>query len=42
MELGNKWVMVGTYTRRELTDLIEVRIELTQFDKHPQINRMNS
>ena len=35
LESGNKWIIVGTYTRRELTDLIEGRIELTKFDKHP-------
>ena len=26
--------------RRELMDLVEGKIELTQFDKNPQINRM--
>ena len=26
-------------TRKELTDPVEGRIELVQFDKHPRINR---
>ena len=36
LESGN-----GTYTRRELIDLIDGKIELTQFDKNPQINKMD-
>ena len=34
--------MAGTYTRRELIHLIEGKIELTQFDKKPQINKLNN
>ena len=41
LELGNKQVMAATYARRELIDLIEGKNELTQFDKHPQINKTN-
>ena len=39
LELGNKQTMAGTYMRREFIDLIEGRIELTRFNKHPRINR---
>ena len=35
LKLGNMWITAGTYTRSELTDLIEGRIEFTQFDKKP-------
>ena len=35
LELGNKQVIAGTYAKKELTDLVEGRIELTKFDKHP-------
>ena len=42
LESVNKWVIVGTYTRRELINLIEGEMELTQFDKHPRINRTNN
>ena len=31
----------GTYTRRELIELVEGKIELTQFDNNPGINRTN-
>ena len=41
LELGDKQVAAGTYMIKELTDLIEGRIELTESDKHPRINRMN-
>ena len=42
LELGNtKRVTDGTYTRRELIDLVERKVEITQFDKDPQIKRMN-
>ena len=37
LESRNKKVMAGTYTRRELISLIKGKIELTQFDKNPQI-----
>ena len=40
-KLRNKQVMAGTYTGREMIDLVEGKIELTQFDKSPRINRMN-
>ena len=42
MESGNKQITAGTYTRRELIDLVEGKIELNRFDKNPQINRMNN
>ena len=32
----------GTYTRRELIDLVEGKIELTQFNMNPRINRKNN
>ena len=41
LELGNKQMTAETYTRRELIVIVEGRIELTQFDKHPPINRTN-
>ena len=41
LESGNMQIMARTYMRRELTDLVERRIQLTLFDKHPRINRMN-
>ena len=41
LESGNKQVTAGTYTRRELIDLIERKIKLTQLDKNPRINRTN-
>ena len=36
-ELGlrNKPIKAGAYMRRELIDLVEEKIELTQFDKNP-------
>ena len=40
-ELWSKLVVAGTYMRRELINLIEGKIELTEFDKNPQIKRMN-
>ena len=39
--LGNKQIVAGTYTRTELIDLVEGKIELIQFDKDPRIERMN-
>ena len=33
LELSNRWIKAGTYTRRELIDLIEGKIKLTRFDK---------
>ena len=39
--LRNKPIKAGTYTRQELIDLVEGKIELTQFDKNPRINRKN-
>ena len=33
--------MAGPYTRRELIDLVEEKIELAQFDKDPRINKTN-
>ena len=33
--------MPETYTRQELVDLVEGRIELTYFDNSPRIKRMN-
>ena len=39
--LRNKQVAAGTYARRELIDLVEGTIELTQFDQDPRIKRMN-
>ena len=41
LESGNKQIMAGTYMGRELTDLIEERIKLTQFDKQPRVKRTN-
>ena len=41
MGLRSKSIAAGTYKRRKLTDLVEGRIELIQFDKSPQIKRMN-
>ena len=42
LELGNKQgIMAGTYTRRELIDFIEWKVELTQFDEKPRINKTN-
>ena len=42
LELGNKWVTAGTYVKREYTNHVEGRIELTtEFDKHAQINTTN-
>ena len=38
----NKKIEVGTYTRRELINLVEGKIELTQFDKDSRIKRMNN
>ena len=40
LELGNKPITAGTYTRRKLTNLIEGKIKLTQFDKEPRINKI--
>ena len=37
----SKWMEAGIYTRQELIDLVEGKIELTQFHKEPQIKRMN-
>ena len=36
LELGNKRITSGIYTRRELTDLIEWKVELTKFDEGPR------
>ena len=41
LESKNKQVMAGTYTRRELINLVEGKIKLTQFDINSQINRAN-
>ena len=41
LESRNKQVTGGTYMRRQLINLMERKIELTQFDKDPQIKRMN-
>ena len=35
LELRNKQVMAGTYTRRKLINLIKGNIELTQVDNNP-------
>ena len=40
-ESRSKRITAGTYTRRELIDLIEGQIEITQFDKNPRIKRTN-
>ena len=42
-ELGswNKQIEAKTYTRRELIDHVEGKIEITQFDKNPRISRTN-
>ena len=40
-ESRSKPIASGTYTRRELIDLVEEKIEMTQFDKHSRINRKN-
>ena len=42
-ELGswNKRIEAKTYTRRELIDHVEGKIEITQFDKNPRISRTN-
>ena len=37
----SKQIKAETYTRRKLIDLVEGKTELTQFDKDPQIKRMN-
>ena len=37
----NKQIVAGTYTWRELIDLVEGKIELTQFDKDIRIKRMD-
>ena len=37
----SKLVKARTYARRELIDLVERRIELTQYDEEPQIKRGN-
>ena len=42
LELGDRrQVMAGTCTRQELIDLLEEKIEMTQFDKDSQIKRTN-
>ena len=43
MDLGlrNKQIVAGTYTGQEVIDLVEGKIELTQFDEDPRIKRMN-
>ena len=41
LESRNKWVMVGTYMKRELINFIEGKIELTQSNNNPRINRTN-
>ena len=41
LELGNKWIMAGTYTRRELINLIEGKLKLAQFDEERRITRTN-
>ena len=42
-ELGsrNKQIKARTYTRQELIDLVEGKIEMTQFDEKPRIRRTN-
>ena len=37
----SKQIKAETYTRRKLIDLVEGKSEITQFDKNPQIKRMN-
>ena len=37
--LSSKQIAAGTYTRRELINLVEGKIELTQFGKDSQIKR---
>ena len=37
LESTNKQAMAGTYMRRKLIDLVEGKIELTQFDNSPRI-----
>ena len=41
LESRSKPIVAGTYKRRELIDLTEEKIEMTQFDKDSQINRTN-
>ena len=41
LESRNMQIKAGTYTRKELIDLVEGKIKLTQFEKNPQINRTN-
>ena len=41
LESSSKPIAAIIYTRRKLIELIEVKIELTQFDKNPQIKRTN-
>ena len=40
-ESRSKQIAAGTYTRRELIDLGEEKIKITQFDKDSRIKRMN-
>ena len=37
----NKPIKAGAYTRQELIDLVEGKMELSQFDKSLRINRKN-
>ena len=39
--MRNNPIKAGTYTRRELVDFVEGKIEFAQFDQNPQINRMD-
>ena len=39
--LRNEQIMAGTYTRKELIDLMEGKMQLPQFDKNLRINRTN-
>ena len=41
LELRNKQIAAGTYTRQELINLGEGRIEITQFDKDSRIKRIS-
>ena len=43
LELGswNKRIKAGTYTRRELIDILEGKIEIAQFDQNSRIIKTN-
>ena len=41
LESRSKRIPARTYTRRELSNIVEGKIELTQFNKNPPIKRMN-